>query len=846
MLSVFFILVSLIKGDTCNDAISLGKVSDKDLFSEIHTLTSTQTSQWNCLEAAGVVTQPGQVFTFTTDEDVDVVASACNAQTSFASRVIIGTSCTSGVLSSCEVATDASFATCKGQRNRLQFTAKTGTTYYVMVTGVTKNETGSYLLTIQKVPQVMSSYCTEAIEITIPTQYDAEVQSDQTYDSYKTTRGVWFKFTATDTKIFLNSANRHTTMIQPIFVLFKNSSMTLNTKCNKDPSIISTYISSENVIPRLNYDKLIVGDVYYLYIYDYKDTSTNNKAGRVQLYASTSQAADRCETSFAISQSYLSFVIKMSGLEKGRTQCNVENYGFYMNFEGDGNKYVIQTCGTNSLTAEKATGIEIYKDSCGFCEENPALKCGNDTYIVKTFEKNHMYYIRPSSLINTGSISFSMVRLDSTENDQCANAQQIDLIDDGDTFSHVAVGSDKIPSTVGCNTTSQKQGGWYKVVSHRNGLNVQVGVLPRMKSLHKNIILETKSSCDDTTQCSDYNNFSYSTTLNKNESFTLFVSVSQSYPNQYYPYYGAFIIYVTVKNSDKGNSYDLPLVITQLPFTAVDQFHTTTVQHPCDRQGHNNGIYYQYTFLTGKSYVIDTCGLESATTEATLAFGQNDSCAGLNVNKCQDNTGTTVKLTPTEDVTYTFGPIATIGNTGNFFRASRINVYEEKAETEGACDVPTPITTNGRYSFNTLYSKPSRRVCGEVKDGLKGVYYTFKANYSLILLVSTDDLTSFETHISFYKSCQVVVNDSVPKECIAYGDHETTPVATRGTYVKYQMKKDETVLIYVGSASSGATGLGKVDFEWREIEDSEDSNNEDGVSSLSVLLILVFSLVILF
>ena len=274
----------------------------------------------------------------------------------------------------------------------------------------------------------------------------------------------------------------------------------------------------------------------------------------------------------------------------------------------------------------------------------------------------------------------------------------------------------------------------------------------------------------------------------------------------------------------KGLSEENPIPLT-LPFTEVIHLGEGKSTPACtsDSSVKRIGIWYSLK-ISGKSdLVVSSCGEE--TTNAIAIDGEGDlygsyACiSSFTEQTCEF--GTTGTFEFYKSMRENNGRIHVYATDEKINTSVvRFSIYEKDVkESHSICSEAKEITEfpSTQY-YNSMYSSSSRRICGETIDGLKGVWYKIKAQENKRIHISTDDVSTFETHIGIYSDCISKLEESWPSECLNYGDSISSPIGKRGTYAGYDMKKDETVFVFVGSYDNSVSGIGRVKFEWKDWE----------------------------
>ncbi|BFU24861.1 hypothetical protein EHI_137940 [Entamoeba histolytica HM-1:IMSS] len=839
-----FILLSLVAisfaQNKCSTAISITPhfdVYDSGTF----TLTDNNPSTWNCY-SSGNVNQNAYVFKFTSDSDASYIASTCYPETVIAPRIIVGTKCENDVTTECIGAEDISQNVCEGHRSKVRFNVLKNQEVFVMVTGVTKNETGAFRLTVNKETKLNNSYCQTAIKLALPITITQDIDTNHTKpDSYKFGHGFWYQFTAKKDKVYINTCNKFTTVSTSISILsVEGANITGN--CQGDEPLIQV---SKNcgLKSRLAYN-VVVGNKYFVFVGFKQHDIYHPEPGTIQTYFSYEADSSTCSSSYAITSFPAILEVEVAGLNKDKTGCGKNNYGFYTSVQGDDNMYAIHTC----ASINKPTDIEVYVDDCNVCYSGGYRKCGINSYIVMKLEKNHHYYIRASSTDENATVVLNILRVDDVSNFQCSNAHSVLLRNKGDIFSSNVIASNRIPTTTGCLGPVIRQGAWYKIESLQQKTNVVVGVIPTNVNKYTSY-LEVKDLCEEPTQCNSFTGL-YSFTINKGESKYIFATAHKTLKEvNDLPDYGAFLFYASYGIETRGSSIEKRIMIDSLPYTGVALLGGARSKWSCDEEKESIGIWYGIKTYGGITYVATSCGEETNTNIGVTASGDYYYPYWTCFSPDTESTcgfGSTIQLE-------LYNTIPAI-NTSILFHAkdvnaqkafTRVSIYEQNVRPKNSmCSNAEEIHVPAIKYFNTMFSTSSRRICGSTEDGIKGVWYHITAPEDKTLQALTDDSSTFYSHIDMYKECTTNLEESWPKECVAFGDYTTSPVGRKGTIVSYPMKKGDSVYVFVGAHSNTNTGLGRISFSWKEEEGLNDNStnseeeDDDGLSAGAIVGII--------
>ncbi|EDR23534.1 hypothetical protein EDI_322970 [Entamoeba dispar SAW760] len=633
-------------------------------------------------------------------------------------------------------------------------------------------------------------------------------------------------------KIYINTCNKFTTVTTSISLLsVEGANITGNCKGDKPLVQVSKNCGIKS---RLAFN-VEIGNEYFVFVGFTQHDIYNPEPGVIQTYFSYEADASTCSSAYAINSFPSVLEVKVTGLDRDKTGCGKNNYGFYTSVQGDDNMYAIHTC----ASINKPTDIEVYVDDCNVCYSGGYRKCGLNSYIVMKLEKNHHYYIRASSTDENATVVLNILRAGDVSNFQCSNAHSVLLRNKGDIFSSNIIGSNRIPTIVGCLGPIMRQGAWYKIESIQQKTNVVVGVIPTNVNKY-NSYLEVRDLCEDPTQCNSFTGL-YSFTINKGESRYIFATAKKILDNDNnLPEYGAFLFYASYGIETRGSSIEKRIMIDSLPYTGVALLGGSRSQWSCDKEKESIGIWYGIKTYGGITYVATSCGEETNSNIGVTASGDYYYPYWTCFSPDTESTcgfGSTIQLELYERI-----PAI---NTSILFHAkdvkaqkavTRVSIYEHNVRPNNSmCSNAEEIHVPSIKYFNTMFSTSSRRICGITEDGIKGVWYHITAPEDKTLQALTDDSSTFYSHIDMYKECTTKLEESWPKECVAFGDYTTSPVGRKGTIVSYPMKKGESVYVFVAAHSNVDTGLGRISFSWKDEEGLNDnsSNSDDDDDSLS-------------
>ncbi|ELP94978.1 hypothetical protein EIN_251220 [Entamoeba invadens IP1] len=822
-----FLLLQILNAQfTCTEPIEIDPYT-KDYDSGTFTL-NVGNSKWNCNGTE--ITQGSYVFAFTPAHKAEFVISTCYPETLISPRIIVGTMCGNDVLQQCVNAEDATLEACEGHRSRIKFTATEKQKYYIMVTGTTAIENGQFRMVVSKTVDYNNVYCNNAVGIEVPSTQTFTTTADASFDSYQNTRGYWFTFTAEQEKIYINTCNKFTTVAAALYLFEADKMNYTDTRCRYDTAIISDKYGCGNS-GRLA-KTIVVGTKYMLYVTSSDDTETSPNVGSIQLYISYEADASTCEKAYAITSVPVTVTVSLKNMDKTTTSCKTENYGFYATIKGDGERYAIHTCATSG---GMDSSVELFDGSCDACDTTDRKACGSGKYYIKTLEIGKVYYIRASSTTNINPITLTISKVGDTDNYQCSAAKEISVMNKGDKFSKQLIGATHLTSESGCMMASNKQGAWYKLTGIKDNVEVVVSVLPG-NTQYYNTYIEINDDCSSPSLCSEFSNTAQFT-LNKGKTINIFATAplaNQASVSEALPAFGEFMLFIGYGMEKNGKTIEDRIEVS-LPYTGIALLGNSYHNWPCWQVRYTVGLYYGFKIEAGKSYAINTCGDE--TTNLVVPDVSGDYTAPDWKCLLESNfvptcgNGGYVKVNVPSVLKDMNGLVSIHSSYEEHAKeVARVNIYEENAiQPNAECTSAEAVSVPSTKYFNTMYSYSSRRVCGETIDGIKGVWYTVTATKDKKLSINTDDITSFVSHIGVYKSCQTKLHESLPSECLAYGDHKDLPIGERGTSVEYDMKSGETIYVFVGAYKNTEDGLGRISFKWF----GEEENDDDDVSSES-------------
>jgi len=175
----------------------------------------------------------------------------------------------------------------------------------------------------------------------------------------------------------------------------------------------------------------------------------------------------------------------------------------------------------------------------------------------------------------------------------------------------------------------------------------------------------------------------------------------------------------------------------------------------------------------------------------------------------------------------------------------RVSMYVDEDVPYSSCSEPyeldlyeLPITKYGYINK----AKQSTNNCFGPNTNLLGHWYSISTTKTMMLTVKTDDSSTFETQVSFYKTCHTAGNVSIPSFCIKGETSLTCPNGSRGTSVSYKVKG--RMLIFVGGRTDKDRGIYKVTFDLSETSESEIEEDFGQVTMINLNLLYIKLLMI--
>ncbi|EDR23031.1 hypothetical protein EDI_123960 [Entamoeba dispar SAW760] len=841
---LLFVLFITAYAITCNQAIDAGNI-DENSYTNIIQLDSTTTNSTFGCSSNNIFKQPAYQIKFTATKAVSL--TTCFKETTLNSRLILTRSCQSGTNLDCPNAKELSNPRCSGQHNDLLLEPEEGVTYYLIIAGTSAQEQGSVKISIESTSTIDNSKCSLPQQINIPTTirgvFDA---NNHNYNSYQKRRGFWYKFVATKESVYINACNKFTTIESEIF-LFNQSQIKEENNCQD-----SSYFAFDNhgcgFQAKLSYHNLTIGETYFMFICSWKDGNEYVQNGNYEVTISDTPAAQTCETSYSITNIPVSLSFKVTGIEVSNSLCenSEKGRGIYLNVRGDGKRYAMHTCASNSVFSSSDridTFIELFKGDCSSCVTQETNNCGNDGLIAQSNAK----------ITDYTEVRFKMMEMKEKENYKCSNSTEIDLRRLGNFYSQIVDASEIPESESGCDETlRKKQGTWYSIKSIAGHTKVIAGVIPNNPNEYAGL-LEIRNSCSVSDVCEQHSGIA-SFVMKKEDSLLKLFATAQRTGGQGEPY-GVFMFFAAYIDMEQGTSIENAIEIT-LPFTEVRVLGLHKIPSLCYGLDNVAGVYYKFKGQPFVEYTLNSCGDETTQLTTVEMDGHPTSwngCYEVSQTVACGMGGTQVKVllnTRYKDDTAIASmwiPPST-GNKG----IARFNIFESQSSAPNErCDkaeeIKLPAT---RYFYNEINSKSRSTCTNPAVDGLLGNWFVITAPENKTLLVFTDDVSAMKTRIEIYESCKMVTSDSVGQNCLSSETVESNPRGVRGTTVIYPMKKGETVYIFVGGMSSSDVGVGRVDFEFIEDYSPNDSTNDtseedNGLSGGAIFGILIAVIILL-
>ncbi|EDR28978.1 hypothetical protein EDI_179830 [Entamoeba dispar SAW760] len=729
---VLFLFIVNLYASSCQSPITI-----QENFDDVIDLSyKGETNKWSCQQVDSEVHEDKSVtFQYTPSSDKMIEVSTCYAQTDFATRIIIGSSCIDGVTSSCVGANDGDpNGLCDGHRSKLIVSVKASQSYFIIVSGVTSHDIGSFRLTVKEYINPSSTMCSNALQInSFPQTIDATILSSLTYSGnyHGLLRGMWFKFTATQSTHVIDTCNKNTQYPTTIYLYKK---VTTSNGCMGDAPIAEATEGCGS-LARLYYDKFIVGEEYYVFVHFTGDTSKSPVSGSFEVTFRTNGGDNyKCTNAFSISKKPFNIIMDMSGYTKSTSPCslNTQQTGMYFSVRGDGRRYAIHTCFTQSSGSDH-TSLELYSNGCDNCAEVSSNTCGNDALINVFLEANQLYRFRvvcsnPQCKVNVG-----VMQIDFKDNYLCEHARFLNITTEGDQFTQYLIGSNQESYTIfDCKDNKKNlKGGWYELKAEKEDMSIMHGVYT-FKPEQYTGYLATLKGCSECIK-STFDLYATSVeTIKKGESL--------------------FVFATTILREGSGNEF---------------------------------GTFIKYALV------------------------------GINPDVSVEKTVT------------------------------RVNIYENIAEESSKCSNAETITIPSIHYSYTEKAHSSRSKCGVIADGLKGKWFVYTPKDTEKVSIQTDDVTTFNTQIGVYTSCEMLTDLSVPGDCYKGTNFYKSPVGQHGTILTTRLEKGQTYYIFVGGATYSDSGMMRVKFDYYE---GELDNEEDGLSGgeiFGIIVAVLFLVVIL-
>ncbi|EMD49546.1 Hypothetical protein EHI5A_166130 [Entamoeba histolytica KU27] len=844
MVVLFLFIVSLY-ASSCQKPITI-----QENFDDVINLSyKGETNKWSCQQVDSEVHEDKSViFQYTPSSNKMIEVSTCYAQTNFATRIIIGSSCIDDVTSSCVGANDGDpNGLCDGHRSKLIVNVKASQSYFIIVSGVTNHDSGSFRLTIKEYINPTSTTCSNALKInSFPQTVDATILSSLTYSGnyHGLLRGMWFKFNATQNTHVIDTCNKNTQYPTTIYLYKK---VTTSNGCMGDAPIAEATEGCGS-FARLYYDKLIVGEEYYVFVHFTGDTSKSPVSGSFEVTFRTNGGDNyKCTNSFSISKKPFNIIMDMSGYTKSTSPCslNTQQTGMYFSVRGDGRRYAIHTCFTQSSGSDH-TSLELYSNGCDNCAEVSSNTCGNDALINVFLEANQLYRFRVVCTNPQCKVNVGVMQIDFKDNYLCEHARLLNITTEGDQFTQYLIGSNQESYTVfDCKDNKKNlKGGWYELKAETEDMNIMHGVYT-FKPEQYTGYLATLKGCSECIK-STFDLYATSVeTIKKGESLFVFATtiLREGSGNEF----GTFM-YWAVKRDTKGTTFDKAYEVT-VPYSGIFGIGTQ-LPVQCSHLRFPNlhsfpAIILKYEQPEDTTYVVSTCGSETVTsTMIEVLFTQNNGnreCYNTNdINECGYGTTVTSSGKGSKYALVGINPDVSVEKT-----VTRVNIYENIAEESSKCSNAETITIPSTYYSYTEKAHSSRSKCGVVADGLKGKWFVYTPKETEKVLIQTDDVTTFNTQIGVYTSCEMLTDLSVPGDCYKGTNFYKSPVGQHGTILTTKLEKGQTYYIFVGGATYSDSGMMRVKFDYYE---GELDNEEDGLSGgeiFGIIVAVLFLVVIL-
>ncbi|ELP94190.1 hypothetical protein EIN_186070 [Entamoeba invadens IP1] len=849
MLLIF--LVSLVLSQTCKTPINIDEISTTHFAEETHNLeTEGVKNKWSCQQVDSEVhEEKAMTFSFTVKTTGLYELSTCNSQTDFSSRIIIGKSCTEEVASNCVGANDGDpNGVCDGHRSRVIASLNSGVVYYTVIAGVTENDFGTFKLTIKPYNNPSSIKCSLALNIgTVPNSVNGLISSSQQYFPTKHgfKRGFWFKFTATQKTHIIDTCNKNTQYGTTIY-LYKNP--TTSKECMSDMPIVE---SSEGCgsFAKLYYDNYEVGSEYYAFVFFTEDVSgTNQLEGSLEISFRLNGGENyKCQNAFAISKKPFSILIDMKGQTNNSSPCalNTPATGMYFALRGDNRRYAFHTCYTESTGNDK-TSIEFYKDGCANCASTSTQSCGNDAIVTAFLELNKIYRFRVVCSNPECKVNINLLQLDNVDNHVCDKAREVKVAKD-EQYSQFMMGSSvteytsfKCPGAPSDVYSKDMKGGWYKLKSEED-IDIVHGVFA-LKNTHYRAFMATFDDCEKDCKLMRTKDAVFvSDTLKKGKDLYVFASsVREAVWTG--PQYGAFMYWMLAKES-LGHTFSDAYEVSS-PYSGIFPLGPALMRPLCTHQSFPNlgqiaGLIVKYTNTNSKTLTISTCGTETLVPTimdiVSETNGKQSCSEEVETLTCGNGNTITSALNGTSYATVFVHPSYTVTE-----GVVRLNIYENTKEASSRCTAAEEVTVPSVHYSYTEKADSTRGNCLILADGLKGKWFTFTSEKDVSLMIKTDDISTFNTQIGVYDSCEVVAEDSVAGKCVTGTNFIRSPVGIHGTLLTFEAKKNKKYFIFVGGALNSDSGFMRVVFDYYD-EDGLTGGQIFGIVFAVVFLVIIIA-----